>query len=146
VRSSRASLIEVVIGLGTAYLFDPHRGRRRRHVLRDRTAALTRRANRLAERKVRFAGGHLRGLVAVLRSVFSEPTRPEDETVVQRIRSDAFRDSRISTRDVQVEVQNGVAMLRGSVGSRSLADDLVARVRKVRGVRGVSDLIRISGG
>jgi osmotically-inducible protein OsmY len=64
--------------------------------------------------------------------------------VTQRIRSDAFRDVGISTRDVEVHVRNGFATLRGSVGSADLADRLIGRVKKVAGVEGVSDEIEVA--
>jgi BON domain len=141
VRSTRAFLI----GAGIAYFFDPRQGRRRRHVLRDRMAAIVRRGARVGVKKARFAGGHLRGLVAVTRRLLSKPPAAgDDATVAQRIRSDALRDVGLSTRDVEVEVEDGTATLRGSVGSPSLADDLVARVRKVPGVRDVTTMIRIT--
>jgi hypothetical protein len=141
VRSTRAFLI----GAGAAYLFDPRQGKRRRHVLRDRTAAVMRRGARLGVRKARFAGGHLRGLVAITRRLFTRPTPATDDvTVAQRIRSDALRDVGIATSDVEIEVEDGVVTLRGSVESRPLADDLVARVGKVPGVRDVAAMLRVS--
>jgi hypothetical protein len=116
-------------------------------VLRDRSLALARRGSRVGARKARFAGGHVRGLVAVTRRLFSPPPDTgDDATVAQRIRSDALRDVGLSTHDVEVEVEDGVATLRGAVESRSLADDLVARVSKVPGVRDVAAMIRVTSG
>ena len=43
-----------------------------------------------------------------------------------------------------MEVERGVATLRGSVTSRSLADDLVTRVDKVPGVQDVAAMIRVT--
>lgn len=134
-----------LIGAGTAYLFDPQQGKRRRRMLLDRTAKVLRRTARFGTKKTRFAGGHLRGLLALLRRLGSHPSpRLDDATVTQRIRSSALRDVGISTRDVDVEVEDGVATVRGSVGSRSLAEDLIARVGKVPGVRDVADELRVS--
>lgn len=133
-------------GIGLAYLFDPRQGRRRRHVLRDRTLRALRRAARLGVKRTRFAAGHLRGLVARARRTVVPPTRPvDDQTVAQRIRSDALRDVGASSRDVEVLVREGVAVLRGTVDSRSLADDLVDRVRAVPGVRHVEDGLQVAG-
>jgi osmotically-inducible protein OsmY len=143
VRSTRAFLI----GAGTAYFLDPQQGRRRRHVLRDRSLALVRRGARVGAKKARFTGGHLRGLLAVARRLARRPSAAvDDATVAQRIRSDALRDVGVSTHDVLVEVDDGVATLRGSLASRSLADDLVSRVRNVPGVRDVAALIRVANG
>jgi osmotically-inducible protein OsmY len=143
VRSTRAFLI----GAGAAYLFDPRQGRRRRNVLRDRSAAIARRTVRLGTKKVKFAGGHARGVVARGRRLTSgRQVLSDDAKIVQRIRSDALRTVGVTTKDVEVEVEGGVATLRGTVGSRTLADDLVAQVSKVPGVRDVAAMIRISNG
>jgi hypothetical protein len=148
VRSTRAFLI----GAGTAFLLDPRQGRRRRHVLRDRSLALVRRGSRLGIRKARFAGGHARGAVAVSRRVLgipapATPERATDEaTLVQRIRSEAFRSAGVSKRDVDVRVEDGVAILRGSVTGREAADALVSRTAKVSGVRDVAAMLRVTSG
>lgn len=142
-RSTRAFLI----GAGAAYLFDPRQGRRRRNVLRDRSAAIARRTVRLGAKKARFAGGHARGVLALGRRLANDPeVVSDDATIVQRIRSDALRNVGVTTKDVEVEVEDGVATLRGTVGSRTRADDLVAQVSKVPGVRDVAAMIKISNG
>jgi osmotically-inducible protein OsmY len=50
----------------------------------------------------------------------------------------------VSTRDVDVEVEDGLARLRGSIDSISLAEELVTRVRKVPGVRDVSAELQVA--
>jgi BON domain len=143
VRSTRAFFI----GAGAAYLFDPRQGRRRRNVLRDRSAAIARRTVRLGAKKAKFAGGHARGVLARGRRLASgHDVVSDDAKIVQRIRSDALRNVGVTTKDVEVEVEDGVATLRGTVATRSLADDLVAQVSKVPGVRDVAAMIRIANG
>jgi BON domain len=143
VRATKAFLI----GAGTAFLLDPRQGKRRRQALVDKSARIARRTARFAGKKARFAGGHLRGLVALVRRLGSDRNAPvDDQTVTQRIRSSAFRDVGISTRDIAVEVEDGIAKLRGLVQSRSLAEDLVARVRRIPGVREVRDELGVPAG
>ena len=146
-KSSRKSrLTAFLAGAATAYLLDPADGRRRRHVLRDRSARLLRRTGRTAGKRSRFALGHLRGVAARARGIAARPERAtDDRTVEQRIRSDALREAGVTTSDVDVQVEDGVAVLRGKVPERSLADDLVKRVRKVPGVAGVSDQLEVEG-
>lgn len=140
-RSTKAFLI----GFGTAYLFDPYQGKRRRTVARARLAKLVRRTARLGQKKARFTGGRLQGLGARARTLVWRPgVALDDRTVEQRIRSAALRDVGLSTSEVEVQVSSGVATLRGSVGSRSLADDLVTRVEKVPGVQDVAAMIRVT--
>jgi BON domain len=134
-----------LMGAGAAYFFDPARGKSQRRALRDRSLSGLRRLQRLATGKVKFAGGHARGLIAVTRRALRRPDVPaDDETVTQRIRSDAFRDVGVSTRDVDVHVENGFVTLRGSVDDIDLADRLVTRVRKVAGVDDVSAELRVA--
>ena len=135
----------MVLGAGIAYLFDPESGRGRRAKLIDRAGRLLRRVRRLAARKTRFAAGRLRGLSAPLHQG-EAPRATDDGTVLQRIRSEALRDVGVSTSEVDVTVADGVATLRGEVGSASLVDDLVDRVRLVPGVRDVDAMIRVGSG
>jgi BON domain len=132
-------------GAGAAFFFDPDAGKRRRHLARDRSLKALRRLQRLAVKKVKLVGGHTRGVVAIgRRAVTSQAVAVDDETVAQRIRSDALRDVRLSTKNVDVRVEDGFATLRGSVDSIDDADRLVSRVRKVPGVRDVAAELRVA--
>jgi osmotically-inducible protein OsmY len=132
-------------GAGTAYFFDPQTGKKRRHEARDRSLRALRRFGRLGVKKAKLAGGHAQGVAAVARRAVAEPdVSVDDETVAQRIRSDALRDVGLSTKDVDVSVEDGLARLRGSVASVDLADRLVARVRKIAGVNDVSAELRVA--
>ena len=131
-------------GAGAAYFFDPETGRRRRHVARDRSLRALRRLQRGGVKKVKLVGGHARGAAAIGRRAVSRPAVPvDDETVAQRIRSDALRDLRLSTKDIDVRVEDGFATLRGSIATIDDADRLVSRVRKVPGVKDVSAEVRV---
>jgi osmotically-inducible protein OsmY len=56
-----------------------------------------------------------------------------------------FRDRDVPKGQINVNAENGVVFLRGQVERRELVDDLGARVRKVRGVRGVTNLLHVPG-
>jgi osmotically-inducible protein OsmY len=85
-------------------------------------------------------------MVARVRRAVARPAVDlSDTTVVQRIRSEALRDVGVSTRDVEVAVDHGVATVEGTVDGRKVADDLVTRVSKVPGVNEVAAIIRVSG-
>jgi hypothetical protein len=132
-------------GAGAAYFFDPETGKRRRHVARDRSLRALRRLQRGSVKKVKLVGGHARGLAAITRRAVTQPSvAVDDETVAQRIRSDALRDLELSTKDIDVRVEDGFATLRGSVATIDDADRLVSRVRKVPGVKDVSAEVRVA--
>jgi osmotically-inducible protein OsmY len=136
------------IALLTAYFFDPQLGKGRRHVVRDRSLRAARRLRRLTVRKTKYAAGHVQGAAAEARKTVVEPdVATDDATVRQRILSDALRDALESEPEVrggiEVDVQQGVATLRGPVPSESLADELVSRVREVPGVKAVSQQLTV---
>lgn len=132
-------------GIGTAYFFDPDTGKRRRHMARDRSLRAVRGLGRLGVQKAKLTAGRVYGLAAVARRAVRRDDVPvDDATVAQRIRSDALRDVGVSTKDVDVRVEDGLARLKGSVASADLADKLVSRVRGVAGVRDVSAELHVA--
>ncbi len=136
-----------VAGFGTAYLFDPAHGRGRRRRFADRASRVVRQTGRYGTKKARYNAGRLRGLKARARSsVTTDARATADSKVVQRIRSDALRDIGLSTKDIDVSVEDGVATLRGSVSTSRLADDLIDRVRRVPGVEDVAAMIHVAPG
>ena len=139
-RSTRA----FVIGVGTAYFFDPRLGRRRRSVARDRGAKTMRQLTRTMSKKARFSAGKARGYYARSRHVVARPeTEIADAIVEQRIRSDALRDVGVSTRDVEIGVEDGVVTLTGEIVGHKRASDLVARIGKVPGVENVAAMLHV---
>ena len=139
-RSTRA----FVIGVGAAYFFDPRLGKRRRTVARDRGAKAMRQTTRIVGKKARFSAGKARGFYARTRHVVVRPTTESADAIVeQRIRSDALRDVGVSTRDVEIGVEDGVVTLTGQVVGDKRASDLVARIGKVPGVENVAAMLHV---
>jgi osmotically-inducible protein OsmY len=133
-----------LMGFATAYFFDPQLGTRRRNVARDRAAKAARNVSSAFAKKLRFTAGKAEGVYALTRNVVTRPeVAADDATVEQRIRSEAFRTVDVQAKDIEVEVENGVATLRGSVPSDQLASDLVESVRKVAGVENVQPLLSV---
>jgi hyperosmotically inducible protein len=132
-------------GAGAAYFLDPKTGKRRRHVARDRLLRALRLLRHGAVKKAKLAGGRARGLAAIARRGVRTPAvAVDDETVVQRIRSDALRDVELSTSQIDVRVEDGYARLSGSVATIDDEERLVSRVRKVPGVKEVSAEVRVA--
>jgi osmotically-inducible protein OsmY len=132
-------------GIALAYFFDPRSGSRRRHTLRDRTRGLMRRTLRRLGRAGRGAVADLEG-AARKAAHLREQRKPDltDETITAKIMSEVFRDPELPKGDVNVNVERGVAVLRGTVGRLELIDELVSRVRKVQGVREVASLLHVA--
>jgi len=67
---------------------------------------------------------------------------PEDATLVDRVKSQVFRDERFKGA-VNVSAEFGVVVLHGELESTDLVEQLVARVREVEGVRDVDNRLHL---
>jgi hypothetical protein len=134
------------IGVLLMYFFDPQSGRRRRHVVRDRTFAFFRRIGRgiarLGRRQQSYAYGlsqralHLR-----------EQDKPgmDDITLTRKVETEIFRDAGSPKGQVNVNVEDGVVFLRGEVQTPEQYDEVERDARRVKGVRDVHNLLHLPG-
>jgi osmotically-inducible protein OsmY len=70
---------------------------------------------------------------------------PDDQTLVDRVESEIFRDRGEVKGKVNINAEEGVVVLRGQLDSQDLIDDLVNAVREVDGVRNVENLLHLPG-
>jgi osmotically-inducible protein OsmY len=150
----RSMLFGVAVGAAIAYLFDRERGGERRARLREQAASTAQRASD------GFAGGQPMSVVAVaverigaVRSRLGggygdvpddagvDDRTVDDATLVDRIRSEALGDARVPAGEINVDVADGTATLRGELSDQALIDQLIERVRAVPGVLGVDNLL-----
>lgn len=136
-----------IAGAIAAYFFDPDGGRRRRRLVRDRTAGMLRRGARNAARAVRTRAvvtvGHGRGLVHGLRAPEPEPL--DDVELAHKVESILFRDPAVPKGQLNVNAERGTVFLRGQVDSPELVVELEQRVREIAGVRDVENLLHLPG-
>ncbi len=122
-----------VVGAGLAYLLDPDRGRSRRARLADQTRARGRDFAESFGKKARYERQRMEG---VLHELMSEQQPPKDDTtLLQKVRSEAIGPSGVPTDTLDVDVADGVVILRGTV--RQDPEDLIKRITQVTGVRSV---------
>ena len=76
---------------GAAYFLDPNSGKRRRHVARDRIAALVRRGGRKAERAGSYGAHTVAGKAKGVAASAAPTETPNDETLADRVRSVVLR-------------------------------------------------------
>lgn len=126
-----------------AWLFDRRSGPRRRHVLRDRTLAAFRRGGRRLGRVARGARAKLFGLSRRLAHLRERPKELDDATLASKVKSKVFRDPAMPKGLVDVNAEEGIVYLRGEVPTPDLIRELVERTRRVRGVRGVENLLHL---
>lgn len=120
-------------GATVAYLFDPTMGRSRRARLGDRIAAGARTAIDRAGAKARYQRGVAQGMLHRVTEPWSGETDIDDDTLLQKVRSEALGRWQGPGSEIEIDVDQGVVTLRGPVRARD-AEDLVARIERVRGV------------
>lgn len=134
-----------LVGAALAYLFDPQSGRRRRAMLRDRSAALVRQGGRETTKLGRAAAAEAHGVSQKVQHLKEEPREYDDATLAQKVQSEVFRDTDVPKNQVNVNAEEGIVVLRGEVEGPELIDELVERTRKVQGVRDVQNLLHLPG-
>jgi hypothetical protein len=144
--SSFFALFSAVSGAAAAYFLDPISGRRRRHTTRDRTVSLTRRGGHRGRRLARHTYSDLVGRGKRLVHAFPRET-PEldDGTLAHKVETILFRDRDVPKGRINVNAENGVVFLRGEVDAPDLVHSLEGRVLRVRGVKGVENLLHLPG-
>ena len=98
-----------------------------------------------AKRYVDRYAGQAKGMAGSVPGVGREPAeqRLNDPALAAKVESEVFRDQQIPKDKLSVNVENGVVYLRGEVPDQDTMDELVARARKVDGVKGVENLTHL---
>jgi osmotically-inducible protein OsmY len=130
------------VGAAAYHFLDPSNGSRRRHELRDQATAKASSATSHAATTATQAAAKAKGAVAT-----ATPSRAadlDDVALARKVESEIFRDADAPKGDVSVDVQAGVAYLRGEASAEwvvRLADD----AKKVDGIKGVENLLHAPG-
>ena len=117
----------------------------------DRRAAVAGKASAVASSgassvssNARYAAGKAKGAAS---TVTPSPTKLEDAddvTLARKVETEIFRAPDVPKGDVSVDVQGGIAHLRGEV-EEEWSDRLAAEARSVAGVKGVENLLHPPG-
>jgi osmotically-inducible protein OsmY len=142
VGSKKAIAAAGAVGAAGAFLLDPHEGRRRRHLLRDRAEAIVRKATDRARRQKEYRVHQAEGKVEALKSK-ARPEKPaaNDQDLADRVKSEIFRPADAPKGSVNVNVEHGIVYLRGHVDKKDQIEELAKQARSVDGVRGVHNLL-----
>lgn len=135
------TLLAGATGAAMAYFLDPQQGRRRRSMALDRAGHVIRRARRVAARNGEYLGGKLRGVPAKLASFVRPAPVYDDVTLAEKVKTELFADPRYDGK-INVSAQNGVVVLVGQIED---PDEVVARVKRVKGVGPVINLMHRPG-
>jgi osmotically-inducible protein OsmY len=138
-------LFGVGIGAAAAHFLDPQSGRRRRHEMRDQAVSKAHHTASHAVSTAHYAAGRAKG---VAHTVTPGPTRledPDDVTLARKVETEIFRAPDAPKGDVSVDVQRGVAHLRGEVADERWITRLGEDAEKVDGIKGVENLLHRPG-
>lgn len=130
------------VGAGIAYLFDPDRGRTRRAMLADQAAARARDASETVKAKAEYQKGVAKGVVHEVADSLREERVYDDETLLQKVRSEALG-YWPDAGDVEVDISDGMVRVSGSVNSEPDRDRLIGMIREVDGVGLIDDRLRV---
>ena len=134
------------LGAGLAYFFDPDSGTRRRAEARDRLRGSFRRRGRALDG---LAGGARAQAFGLVQKVKHRREQPKDElddaTLAQKVESQVFRDVDVPKGRINVNAEDGVVLLRGEVERPELIQELEEKTRSVQGVKGVENLLHVTG-
>ncbi|HEV3475138.1 MAG TPA: BON domain-containing protein, partial [Actinomycetota bacterium] len=136
--------IAVGAGAVAAFFLDPVSGKRRRHVTRSWIAGRFRRAGTRTARVGRAVGSEAYGKWQAVKHAGEETDPENDITLAEKVRSEAFAGLDLPSR-INVNAESGVVYLRGQVKRPDEIRDIERRVRDIRGVRGVVNLLHVSG-
>jgi len=143
--SLAAALLAGSLGAARAFFFDIDRGRYRRNQARDRIAGFARRAWRRFRRQARYTVTEIAGTGQRLTHLRPENSSPDEVTLAQRVESQIFRDPGVPQGRINLNVEDGVVVLRGQLERPEQIRHLEASVRKVPGVKGVKNLLHLPG-
>ena len=137
-------LFGVGIGAAAAHFLDPQSGRRRRHQIREQATSKMHAGVDQATSTASHAAEKAKGAVS---SATPSQTRVEDAddvTLARKVETEIFRAPDAPKGDVSVDVQRGVAHLRGEVADEQWITRL-GEEAKVEGVKGVENLLHPPG-
>jgi osmotically-inducible protein OsmY len=141
-------VLGVLAGAAATHFLDPDSGRRRRKQLRDQAAAKARSGAQQAASTASYAAGQAKGAVATATPSVPGSHRIEDVddvTLARKVETEIFRDPDAPKGQVSIDVQAGVAYLRGMIADEAWIERLADEAKKVDGIKGVKNLLHRPG-
>jgi hypothetical protein len=148
-RSARelAAVAALALAAGAAleFFLDPRNGKRRRHLVRDRTTAAVRRRARKVDRRAHYEAGKIVGVTHAITHHEHAPLELDDVSLVRKVESELFRDRTIPKGPISINADRGIVVLRGQLEDPQQIQRIERDVRRVAGVRDVDNLLHPPG-
>jgi osmotically-inducible protein OsmY len=141
-------LLGAAAGAAAAHFFDRDSGSQRRNQLRDKAMSKARTGKDQAATAAGQAADKAKGAVAGAKPSAVSGDRIEDAddvTLARKVETEIFRDPEAPKGQVSVDVQAGVANLRGEVDDEGWIAKLADEAAKVDGIKGVNNLLHRPG-
>ena len=138
-------LFGVGIGAAAAHFLDPQSGRRRRTEIREQAVSKVHAGVDQATTTASHAAGKAKGAVSTATPTGTGLEDPDDVTLARKVETEIFRAPDAPKGEVSVDVQRGVAHLRGEVADGQWITRLGQEAEKVEGVKGVENLLHRPG-
>jgi osmotically-inducible protein OsmY len=130
-------------GAAAAHFLDPDSGRKRRNQMRDQAQSTASSAASAVQSQAQHAAGAVKG-AAHSATPGGGLESPDDVTLARKVETEIFRPHDAPKGTVSVDVQAGVAYLRGEAPPEWI-DRLAAAARAVDGIEGVKNLLHSPG-
>jgi osmotically-inducible protein OsmY len=134
-------LFGVGIGAAAAHFLDPSR----RDQIREQVTSKVRSGVDQATTAATHAAGKAKGAASTATPSGTPLEDPDDVTLARKVETEIFRAPDAPKGDVSVDVQHGVAHLRGEVADEQWITRLGQEAEKVEGVKGVENLLHRPG-
>ena len=138
-------LFGVGIGAAAAHFLDPQSGRRRRNMVRDQAVSKAQTTAGQAVSSAQYAAGKAKGAASTVTPSGTRLEEADDVTLARKVETEIFRAPDAPKGDVSVDVQDGVAHLRGEVADDQWITRLGQDAEKVEGIKGVENLLHRPG-
>jgi osmotically-inducible protein OsmY len=141
-------LLGVAAGAAAAHFLDRESGAKRRNQLRDKATSKARAGKEQAATTANYAAGKAKGAAATATPSMPGSHRIEDVddvTLARKVETEIFRDPDAPKGQVSIDVQDGVANLRGEVADEGWIAKLADEASKVDGIKGVNNLLHGPG-
>ena len=131
-------------GAAAAHFLDPESGRKRRNQMRDQAQSTATSAASAVQTQAQHAAGVVKGAAHTATPTGTRLEEPDDVTLARKVETEIFRPHDAPKGTVSVDVQAGVAYLRGEAPPEWI-ERLAGGARAVEGIQGVKNLLHTPG-
>jgi osmotically-inducible protein OsmY len=132
-------------GAAAAHFLDPDSGRKRRNTMRDQAQSKASHAASAVQSQATHAAQTAKGAAQSAAPSGTRLQDADDVTLARKVETEIFRAADAPKGSVSVDVQAGVATLRGEVPEQSWIERLGDEAGRVDGIKGVQNLLHTPG-